>query len=808
MKTTHTFQKQKLAQALTLCGVLLWQLPSVAQEKGPAASAPPAKASASVVLQNSLRLEEKISDLERKQSPVFVSGQRIDARPDLDLVIEGDASLRKQGLSVRAQRIEYDQSQDTLKAQGQVRIMREGNVFEGPSLQLQADSFQGKFLQPTYSLLKGGGHGEAAEIEFIDAQRATVRNATYTTCSRVPGPSWLPEWVLKAASLQVNEEDNTVQAKDMQLRFKDVPILAAPSLTFPLNSARQSGLLAPLIGIDSVSGIEVSSPYYWNIAPNRDATLSTTVMSKRGVALDSEFRYLETDSQGQARLNVMPNDSLRQQSRWGLSAQHIGGIETGNSVLGRLGVNVNLNRVSDDNYWRDFPRAGLSLTQRLLPASGSVYWGQGDWTLMTQVLKFQTLQDISSPITPPYDRSPQMVARYNKWDVQGFDVGFTADTTRFEADYSQIPGGTSAILRNGQRSYAAAQISHPWLKPWGFVIPKIQLHGTRYQLDTPLATGQSEVNRLLPTFSLDTGLVYERDASFFGRGLRQTLEPRAFFVRTPYKDQSQLPSYDSGATDFNLTTVYSENPYVGQDRIADNNLVTLGVNSRLFDNNTGAELARFGVAQRYRFSDQLVRLPGELPVSSGFSDILLGAGVRWDNRWTFDSTLQFDAQTHRTTRTTLTTRFNPSPYRVFNTAYRLTRDQSEQIDLGWQWPLRDFAWGTDEAPAAGQALAPGQGLGADRWYSVGRMNFSLKDRKMVDTLLGFEYDAGCWLGRVVYERLQSTTSTSRSRILFQLEFVGLARVGSSPLKTLRDNIPRYQYLREDLAPTSRFTSYD
>ncbi len=807
MKTTHTFQKQKLAQALTLWGVLLWQLPVDAQEKSAAVPHQASEVNSAVVLQNSLRLEEKISDTERKQSPMFVSGQRINARPDLDLVIEGNASLRKQGLTVRAQRIEYDQSQDRLKAQGDVKITRDGNVFEGPALNLQADSFQGKFLQPSYSLLKGGGHGEASEIEFIDAQRAIVRNATYTTCARVPGPSWLPEWVLKAASLQVNEEDNTIQAKDLQLRFKDVPILAAPSLTFPLNSARQSGLLAPLIGIDTVSGIEVSSPYYWNIAPNRDATLTTTVMSKRGVALDSEFRYLETDSQGQARLNMMPNDTLRQQSRWGLSAQHIGGIDTGNSVLGRLGVNVNLNRVSDDNYWRDFPRAGLSLTQRLLPASGSVYWGQGDWTLMTQVLKFQTLQDISSPITPPYDRSPQVVARYNKWDVQGFDVGLTADTTRFEADYSQIPGGTSTILRNGQRSFAAAQISRPWLKPWGFVIPKLQLHGTRYQLDTALTNGQSEVNRLLPTFSLDTGLVYERDASFFGRGLRQTLEPRAFFVRTPYKDQSLLPSYDSGATDFNLTTVYSENPYVGQDRIADNNLVTLGVNSRLFDANTGAELARFGFAQRYRFSDQLVRLPGELPVASGFSDILLGAGVRWDNRWTFDSTLQFDAQTHLTTRTTLTTRYNPTPYRVFNTAYRLTRDQSEQIDVGWQWPLRDLSFGAADAPA-GQMLAPGQGLGADRWYSVGRMNFSLKDRKMVDTLLGFEYDAGCWLGRVVYERLQSTTSTSRSRILFQLEFVGLARVGSSPLKTLRDNIPRYQYLREDLAPTSRFTTYD
>jgi LPS-assembly protein len=165
------------------------------------------------------------------------------------------------------------------------------------------------------------------------------------------------------------------------------------------------------------------------------------------------------------------------------------------SVLGRLGVNVNVNRVSDDNYWRDFPRSGLSLTQRLLPASGSLHWAQGDWSMMTLVQQFQTLQDVSSPITPPYDRSPQIVAQYNKWDLNGFDIGFTADTTRFEADYSRIPGGSRTVLRNGQRSFAAAQISHPWRKPWGFVVPKIQLHGTRYQLDTPLANGKLDANR-------------------------------------------------------------------------------------------------------------------------------------------------------------------------------------------------------------------------------------------------------------------------------------------------------------------------
>ena len=778
--------------------MLLWQTNGLAQT---------APENSGVTLKNSIRLEEKISETERKQSPVFVFGQGIQARPDLDLTIQGDATLRKQGLVIRSDRIEYDQSQDRLKAEGRVRITREGNLFVGPSLDLQVDTFQGKFLQPQYQLLKGGGHGSASEIEFIDPQRSVIRNASYTTCTRVPGPSWLPEWILKASSFQVNEEDNTVQAKDLQLRFKDIPILAAPSLTFPLDNNRHSGFLAPLIGIDTVSGIEISSPYYWNIAPHRDATLTTTLMSKRGVALDSEFRYLEPVGQGQTRFNWMPSDSLRQQSRWGLSTQNNGELDTGIPAVGRLGVNVNINRVSDDNYWRDFPRAGLSLTQRLLPASGSLHWSQGDLSMMAQVLQFQTLQDISSPITPPYNRSPQILARYNKWDIQGFDFSLTTDTTRFEADYSQVPGGTSSILRNGQRSYAAAQISRPWLSSWGFAIPKIQLHGTRYQLETPLTTGLLEANRLLPTFSLDSGLIFERDARFFNRDLRQTLEPRAFFVRTPYKDQSYLPSYDSGATDFNLTTIYSENPYVGQDRIADNDLVTLGVNSRFFDATTGAELARFGFAQRYRFSDQRVRLPGELPVASGFSDILLGAGMRWDNRWSLDSTLQFDAQTHKSTRSTLTTRYNPSPYKVFNTAYRFTRDQSEQIDVGWQWPLREFSFAKED-PLNVPALAPGQGLGADRWYSVGRMNFSLKDRKMVDTLLGFEYDSGCWLGRIVFERLQSTTSTSRSRILFQLEFVGLARVGSSPLKTLRDNIPRYQYLREDLAPTSRFTTYD
>jgi LPS-assembly protein len=188
--------------------------------------------------------------------------------------------------------------------------------------------------------------------------------------------------------------------------------------------------------------------------------------------------------------------------------------------------------------------------------------------------------------------------------------------------------------------------------------------------------------------------------------------------------------------------------------------------------------------------------------------MLLGAGVRWDDRWALDGTLQLNNQTRDVSRTTLQARYNPSPYRVLNAAYRLNREVSEQIDVGWQWPIGDLIGRRDSDAETAWSRAAGQGLGPDRWYTVGRMNFSLKERRIVDTLLGFEYDGGCWLGRIVFERLQSSVSTASTRLMFQLEFSGLARVGASPLNALRQNIPRYQNLRDNFVAPSRFQNYE
>ena len=797
---------------LGLPGVMLVGVPLGAQAQilTPLQGVPTAPVQG-LVLRSSPMLEEAISQRQEQEGAVYLQGQRLRVRPDLDLVVEGEASIRKPGVSIQAGRLSFDQSQDVVEATGQVRLNRPGSVLTGPKLTLQIDSFQGTLTQPTFELYKSGAYGQAAQIDFVDDQRAIVREASYTTCRRTPGPEWLPAWVLKATRLNLDEEESTVRAEGVQLRFQDVPVLGVPAVTFPMTSERKSGLLPPVVGITTNNGLELAQPYYFDIAPNRDATVTTHLMSKRGVAVDTEFRYLERDYSGQARLNLMPTDSLRDQARWGWSSQHNGTVDTGLDSVGRVGLGLNLNRVSDDDYWRDFPRSGLALTQRLLPSTGVLSWGRGNLSMTAQVQRWQTLQDITAPITPPYDRAPQIGLRYGQWQADGLDWSVQADTTRFEASYDRIPMASTAVRpvpRNGERSFVLAQVSRPWIRPWGFVTPKLQLHATRYQLDQPLDSGERSANRVLPTFSLDSGLVYERETQWFGRGVTQTLEPRAFYARTPFRDQSLLPVYDSGATDFNLSTIYSENAYVGHDRLVDNDALTLGVTSRFFDANNGAEMLRVGMAQRIRFSDQKVVLPDQSAAQAGLSDLLLGAGVRWDDRWALDATVQVNSQTDRVSRSTLQGRYSPSPYRVLNAAYRLNQGVSEQVDLGWQWPLSDLLGRRDAATETAWTRTPGQGLGPDRWYSVGRLNFSLTEGRMVDSLLGLEYDGGCWIGRIAFERIQSTVSTATSRLLFQLEFIGLARVGASPLNALRTNIPRYQNLRDSTVEPSRFQHYE
>lgn len=759
-------------------------------------------------LRSSGMLLETLPEDAKSQAPSFISGERIEGQTDGITAVEGNAELRRHDMVIRGDRLQLDQRNNEAQAKGNVLVNRGGDRFEGPELQLNVETYQGTFTQPTFNLLQNEGKGDASRVDFLGEDKAVAYDARYSTCPRTPGADWMPDWMVRATRIEFDNVAQTGTATNGVLEFKGLPILGWPYFSFPLTDERKSGLLPPTLNLDNISGLEVTLPYYLNIAPNLDATLYPTLMSKRGVDLGGELRYLQPTYAGTVRGAFMPSDQLRGANRWGYSAQHNQNL-TGSAAAfgGSAGLYYNLNRVSDDNYWRDFPRATTSLTTRLLASDVAYNWGQGPWSVSAGAYTWQTLQDIDAPITPPYDRLPSVAVRYGRSDAQvgslsGVDWSLLSEYTRFQS----VPSLTRQS--NGDRALTVVEISRRFLAPGWFVKPRAQLHATQYSFDTALANGSRSASRVLPTVSLDSGLIFERDARYFGRSFIQTLEPRAFFTWTPYRDQRLLPNYDSAANDFNLASIYTENAFGGNDRISDTRAVTVGVSSRLLDPDSGAEVVRLGVAQRYLFRDQEVFLPnstrlaGGDPVNERLSDILLAARVQWSPRWLTDANVQYSPGNRESVRTTLSGRYTPGSFRVLSAAYRLQRGSSEQFDVGWQWPLSDL-FGEPAGPAVrGRALGPGQ------WYSVGRINYSVPDRKVVDLVAGFEFDAGCWLGRIVLERLQRSTATANQRILFQLEFSGFSRIGSNPLKTLKDNVPRYQYLREEINPPSRFQQYD
>jgi LPS-assembly protein len=739
--------------------------------------------------------------------PVFVRGDRVRGRPDLETAAEGRAELRSRSIVLKADRLEYDAPTDRAKATGQVRVLRDGNLFTGSELELTTETFEGFLTQSSYRLHRTGGEGTADRIDFLGPNELAGRNATYSTCK--PCANGSLAWQILAGAVRFDQVADEGEAKDARMMFLGRTLMSAGSLGFPLSDARRSGWLSPQLGADTLNGIDVLMPYYWNIAPNRDLTLTPRIASKRGFELGSEFRYLEPLYRGDVRADVMPQDALRRRARWAVAARHSQSLP--GALGGNAALNVSLNRVSDDDYWKDSPRGVSALTQRLLSSEALASWSAANGLVsgFARAQQWQTLQDVASPIRPPYGRLPQVVARMTQPNLGGFELSAEADATRFEAQRLDPRFGL-ASFPNGTRVFTRAGAGFPIIQPGWYVTPRLSIHATRYSMDSPLAgpTGQTplpgatnEATRVLPTATLDAGMFFERDASYFGRAWRQTLEPRLYYVNTPFRQQTQLPLFDTGVADFNFASIFTDNTFAGNDRIADANNLTLGLTSRLIDPSSGVEGLRVGLAQRYRFRQQRVTLdPNEPPISERFSDTLAGATVGLVPHWLGEGIVQYNARDDRFERISTGVRYNPTPYRTLSVAYRYSRSLSNSIDVGWQWPLTG---GPDEL------LPRGQGLGADRLYTVGRVNYSRVDRRITNALIGFEYDAGCWLGRVVLERVSLSPTSANQRIMFQLEFVGFSRVGINPLSTLRRNVPRYQMLRETLPDgVSRYSNYE
>ena len=701
-----------------------------------------------------LKLERELKPARETvgELPVFVQGMRISGESGRFTHVEGDAELRKQDTVIKADIIDYAQVSDELDASGNVRIVRRGDLFTGPELKLKLDARTGYFLSAEYLLANDRARGNASRIEFLgpDSYRAT--DATYTTCG--PGKD---DWFMQVGELKLDYGRDLGEAEDAKLFFLGKQILYLPSISFTLNDRRKSGFLTPSFGSSVQNGQEFQFPYYWNMAPNRDLTVTPRLMTKRGLQTTASFRYLGETYRGEARGEVLPSDQQTRTTRSGFSILHQ------QTLMPGLTGYLNASRVSDDTYFTDLSNRISATSQTFLPREGYLVYGAQWYTLYARALSYQTLSDPLNPVVSPYSRLPQLTFNTRRYDAGGFDLNFNAEYNRF----------SHPTLVTGGRTHINPSVSYPLLASGAYVIPKVSWLGTSYSLANNAPGTPDTFTRSVPALSVDSGLTFERPLAYLGQNYTQTLEPRLFYLRVPAREQSGIPVFDSGLADFNFAQIFSENIYSGPDRIADANQMTSAVTTRLLSQKDGREQLRFTVGQRFYFTEQRVTLPGETPRSNRSSDILASFSGAVAPNVKYDTTLQYNPNRKEIQRISHGVRYMPEPGKTFSASYRYQRDFIEQLDFAGQW---NFGGG---------------------WHGVGRYNYSLRDGRLVESLAGVEYDGDCWVGRVVLQRFATASQRASTGIFFQLELNGLSRLGSNPLEILRRNIPGYTKLNEN-----------
>ena len=733
--------------------------------------------------------------------PTFLEADEMKGRADHHLEATGKVRMQNLREYVQADWLHYDQLADEVSAKGDVVFMREQDRIEASELKLKLTDRIGemktvRFIfahstkppkeddEPVFaapSLLVA--QGESKILRFLGKDKYQMDDASYTTC-----PLDEADWVMKMDELKLDYLSSLGSARQVRVEFMNTPILYAPWIDFSLDNRRKSGFLAPTYGASTERGLELMTPWYWNIAPNRDATITPRVMTRRGVQVSGEYRYLQSSYKGELIAEYLPTDQVANRDRYLTIWKHAQRFNA------NLAGKIDIQSVSDDNYFVDLSNQ-INLTSKVhLPRQGELLYDIGWLQAKGLVQTHQTLQEPTAPVIfEPYTRLPQLNLDLQSNQLIGnqLDIGLTGEFVSFNR---RLDVGPQQGVE-GRRLHLNPSVSYSLQTPYATVTPKLGWLFTRYDLDdstavqrdsmnrttlaNPLGTiamplgGFANTTRSMPVFSLDTGLVLERDENYFGRGFIQTLEPRLYYLNIPHRKQDTIPVFDSVIGDLSMDRLFSENQYVGLDRINDANQLTFAITSRFLEKDNGKERMAVTLGQRYYLSDQMVTFPGQVPRSSNSTDLLALASGQLTDKLRISSGLQLNTEDNDIVRSNLGLNWRDGPGRVFNADYRyINKDFAagaglNQLDLSAQWPL------------------------APKWYGMARLNYSLEDSRLVEGLVGAEYNAGCWSLRGVMQRLATAQNDESNAFFLQLELRGLTKLGPNPLDILTRSISGY-----------------
>ena len=613
----------------------------------------------------------------------------------------------------------------------------------------------GNFEGAKFELVDGSGRGSAKEARLHDQTMLDLKGVRYTVC-----PPGNEDWLLKADSISLDQENRTGTGRDVKLNFKGVPILYTPWISFPVGDQRKSGLLFPSLGVGGRTGTQIVVPWYWNIAENYDATFTGRYFSSRGFRIDPEFRYLTERSKGTLEVQYLPHDTQQGDSRGLYEFKDVTLFEPRTRAL------VNASYVSDNSYFEDFGVGFEGTSVIFLNQLAELRRDTEHWSLIGRTQNYQVIDDALADDERPYALLPQVVVagRWNDLPL-GTAGTFDAEVTNFYRNIGpqgiRIDTEPGVSWRAGQRG-TFVQANAAW-------------RYTAYGLHDTAPGTDNSLSRSLPVLSLDSGLVLERAVGSQQR--LQTLEPRVLYLYVPYRNQDSIPVFDTDAPDLNLVELFRTNRYVGADRVGDANQVSVGLTSRLLDPAGGQQYLTATLGEAFYFQQPRVTLPGETPNSRSTSDMVAELELDAFKHWNARVAYQWNPNATQTERGELAIQYRPASDSVVNASYRYQRDLLEQVDLSAAWPI------------------------LDHWHGYARWVYSISETKTLDQFVGLQYSSCCWGLRVITRRYVSRrTGASDTSIGIELELKGLSSVGVDNEAFLRDAIRGYSALPPEPKP--------